>query len=193
MVKETYPLQWPTGWPRNPRRSYSNFKTSKADAKKGLIRELGLLGARDIVITSDVARRKDGLERLDRREPLDIGVAVWFTLRGEERCIPCDKWSTLADNLHAIELTVAALRGLERWGAKEMVNAAFLGFAALPVGSTGADAWWQVLEVDPGASSDEIERAYRLLARSHHPDTGGDVAAFQRLVTAYQDAKANRP
>lgn len=62
-------------------------------------------------------------------KPLTIkGGAVYFKLDGEDQCIPCDKWRTIAENMRAIEKTIEALRGLERWRAKEMVNAPFRGF-----------------------------------------------------------------
>lgn len=34
---------------------------------------------------------------------------------------------------------------------------------------------YEVLGVEPGASPDEIQRAYRLLARRHHPDVAPDA------------------
>jgi curved DNA-binding protein len=41
------------------------------------------------------------------------------------------------------------------------------------------------LGVEESASPDEIKRAYRKLAGQHHPDKGGDTAAFQRIQEAY--------
>lgn len=41
-----------------------------------------------------------------------------------------------------------------------------------------------LLGVDRHASPDDIRRAYRSLARRHHPDAGGDVATFQSLTAA---------
>jgi hypothetical protein len=42
------------------------------------------------------------------------------------------------------------------------------------------------LGLEPGASPQAIRRAYRRLAKAHHPDLGGDVAAFHRLDAAYR-------
>jgi DnaJ-domain-containing protein 1 len=125
--------------------------------------------------------------------PEDPGVAVYFRLNGEQQCIPCDKWSSVPDNLHAIELTISALRGLERWGAKEMVNAAFRGFKALPetiiMGEHTARAWWEVLQVSQNADWEVIEAAYKRLLHKVHPDKGGSDFAFQELQNAFKQAK----
>lgn len=42
------------------------------------------------------------------------------------------------------------------------------------------------LGLEPGASVPMIKRAYRRLAKAHHPDLGGDVEAFHRLEAAYR-------
>jgi hypothetical protein len=55
----------------------------------------------------------------------DSGAAVYFTRKGRDQCIACDKWDSVRDNLHAIGKTIEALRGIDRWGTGEMVDAAF--------------------------------------------------------------------
>lgn len=45
---------------------------------------------------------------------------------------------------------------------------------------------YNVLGVDRTADQDQIKRAYRRLASQHHPDKGGDTAAFQRIQAAYE-------
>ena len=42
------------------------------------------------------------------------------------------------------------------------------------------------LGLEPGASVPMIKRAYRRLAKDHHPDLGGDAKAFHRLEAAYR-------
>ncbi len=43
-----------------------------------------------------------------------------------------------------------------------------------------------LLGLDAGATAAAIKRAYRRLAKTHHPDLGGDVEAFRRLDAAYR-------
>lgn len=184
---EAYPLHWPVGWPRCQSPRYASFKTGLAKARDGLLRELDLLGARNVVISSNAVLLRSG--DIAARQPRieDTGVAVYFTLKGEQRAFCCDQWVYLHDNVHAIELMIGAIRGLERWGGHQPVAAAFQGFQALPEGDNAA--WWRVLEVEPTASEVEIEAAYRRLAKQHHPDAGGSAERFRRVTEAYRLAK----
>lgn len=45
-----------------------------------------------------------------------------------------------------------------------------------------------MLGLAPTASEAEIKRAYRALAKTAHPDRGGDPATFDRLTRAYECA-----
>lgn len=190
LVTEAYPLSWPVGWPRTAKPERSRFDTSLARARDGLVYELRLLGARDIVISSNAKLLRSGEIAARQGSIEDVGIASYFTLDGAQQCIPCDRWNRIEDNLRAAELTVAALRGLSRWGTHQIVAAAFQGFAALPEGGNGG--WWTVLGVAPNASWPAIADAYRRLAREHHPDVGGDVEAFRRVQAAYEQARQGR-
>ncbi len=44
----------------------------------------------------------------------------------------------------------------------------------------------EVLGVSPNATLDECRRAYKRLARKHHPDNGGDEDKFNRIFQAYK-------
>jgi DnaJ-class molecular chaperone len=45
--------------------------------------------------------------------------------------------------------------------------------------------YYNILGVTKNSSEDEIKKAYKKLAMKHHPDRGGDTAAFQRIQEAY--------
>lgn len=45
---------------------------------------------------------------------------------------------------------------------------------------------YQELELEKGASSEEIKKSYRRLAMKHHPDKGGDPEKFKRISRAYE-------
>lgn len=44
------------------------------------------------------------------------------------------------------------------------------------------------LGLTPEATVEEVKVAYRRLAMIHHPDRGGDAAAFDQLVVSYKAA-----
>ena len=192
-MTDAYPLTWPPGWRRTPNHQIrpARFGTSFAKARDSLLNELRLLGARSIVISSNITLRRDGLPYANTPQPVDRGVAVYFDREGKQQCIPCDKWARIEDNIHAVNLTVAALRGLDRWGAKDMVDAAFRGFQALPApdGSPmiGRAPWYDILGVEPTSTKDEIRRRYLELAKETHPDLGGSVTTFQTIKEAYEE------
>ncbi len=190
---EAYPLQWPAAWPRSAEKKVAQFKVSMGEAVSDLYDELERLGARDVVVSSNMRLRLDGRPLADQRRMDDEGVAVYFTYNGAQQCIPCDKWTTVKDNVRAVGLTVQALRGLERWGAKEMVNAAFQGFKALPaaiiMGEGTARAWYEVLGIPSDSDLTLAARAYKDLLQTKHPDKGGTDAEFIELQNAYKQAK----
>lgn len=45
---------------------------------------------------------------------------------------------------------------------------------------------YDILEVNPDSSQDEIKKAYRRQALTHHPDKGGDTEKFKQLNSAYE-------
>lgn len=48
------------------------------------------------------------------------------------------------------------------------------------------EADYRTLELKPGATRDEVKRAFNRLAKQYHPDTGGDAEIFQAMLAAYQ-------
>lgn len=45
---------------------------------------------------------------------------------------------------------------------------------------------YETLGLAPDATPEQVKRAYRRLARKHHPDAGGDGEAFRRVQEAYE-------
>lgn len=195
---QSYPLHWPLYRARTKHPRRAPFKTSLAVARDGLLDELRLLGAKHIVISTNIQTyRRGNVDIPYASQPAmlaDPGVAVYFTWRDQQYAFSCDEWKTVADNMQAIRKTIEALRGIERWGAGEMVRAAFHGFKALPApgGEEGRPPWWEVLGIAPDADEATIRAAYRARAAEAHPDRGGSTEAFVALQAAYKEALAAR-
>lgn len=183
---EAYPLYWPEGWKRTPswNRVHSRFKTGFAVSRDFLIAEVKRLGGTQIVLSTNVRLRGDGLPYASEREPEDAGAAIYFSYKKQSMCFACDRYKTVKENLTAIGKTIEALRGMERWGASDMMERAFSGFKAL---TTGKD-WWDVLQVRRDATKDVIEANFRRLLRDRHPDAGGSHEAMTELNVARQQA-----
>jgi hypothetical protein len=185
---EAYPLAWPVGWRRTGGRKQSAFKVSSVGASSNrVLKELKLLGASKIVVSTNLQLRRDGLPYSSQAQPDDAGVAVYFTYKSKQMCFACDTYRKIQENLVAIAKTIEALRGMERWGASQMMERAFEGFAALP--SKASSPWREVLSFGDGAvTRDEVESRFRTLAKSKHPDAGGSTDEFQRIVQAREAA-----
>jgi len=181
---DAYPLAWPAGWPRATERQRSRFDGTPARIRAELMMEVERLGGRYPVLSTHIQLRRDGLPYATQREPDDPGVALYFERRGRQMVFACDKWDRVQDNMRAIQRTIEAIRGIERWGASEMMERAFQAFEALPP----PESCWTVLGVPPTAARDDIERAYRAAAKRAHPDAGGSDAAMAALTRARDEA-----
>jgi hypothetical protein len=148
-----FPLAWPKGKKRtNPySRKRGPFTTAKdrgwnggpdrdgsqpitiAGAVARLQRELKLLDARAVVISTNLELRKlDGLPKSSQaRIKEDPGVAVYFRLNKDPVALACDTFIDVAQNLAAIAAHVAASRTIERHGVGSLRDI-FRGFMALP-------------------------------------------------------------
>lgn len=195
MTTTRYPLTWPATWPRTPvaKRQQARFEVSLRVAFDQLFEELRRLRAEAVIISSNVPLRKDGLPYANYRAPEDPGVAVYFKLKGKPHVLACDRWDKIKDNLRAIGLHVAAIRGIERWGVGS-VEQAFMGYQALPESPNGNNQrpWWVVLNVRPDASLEQIKAAYRQKARQYHPDAQGSDAQMAEINRAWDQAQKER-
>lgn len=183
-MTQAYPLHWPSGWPRTEplKREQSRFDTTVARALEFVEEEVRRLGGKQLVISSNCT--------LGNMRPEDPGVCAYFIYQGASAGIPCDRWRKAEDNLHAIAKTIEALRGIERWGAKHMVKAAFTGFAALPApGNTTGRSWREVLEAVEGDTLVDVKAKYRKLSAKRHPDKGGSEEAMSELNWAWTQAQ----
>jgi len=182
---EAHPLYWPEGRTRTPKhkRQLSRFKTGFAIAVRQTNEELRRLGAKNVIISTDVPLRRDGLPLASAKTPEDTGAAIYFEYSGKQMCFACDRWNKVGDNIYAVAKTIEAMRGIERWGTGDMVKAAFTGFLALPPASD-----WRNILGNPSTLS-EAESAYKALVRENHPDTGGSNELMAELNRAREMAR----
>lgn len=157
-----------------------------------LLAELRRLGVESVIISTNIELKIDGLPYSNRRPPEDPGAAIYFQHSGRDMCFACDRWATVGENLYAIAKTIEALRGIERWGTGEMVQAAFTGFAALPAPQAPEPPWWFTLGVDRGATLAACEAAYKQKAMEHHPDRGGKHDDMVRVNNAIEAARKEK-
>lgn len=193
---EAYPLYWPEGRPKTPsyRREAARFETSFARARDNVVHEVDLLCGRYIknglILSTNIALRRDGLPLANQRQPDDTGVAAYFNYKGKQVCFACDRWKKIEENMQAIAKTIEALRGIARWGTGDMLEAAFKGFVALPSPSD-PKTWRDVMgfgSATPNAES--LKQRWREMAQSRHPDKpSGSHAAMTELNEAYRQAQ----
>lgn len=205
-----YPLSWPEGWKRtertrlrdakfanrvkHPQHSWKmNQELTVADGVTRVLEQLDRMGIdkQDVIISTNVRTRLDGMPRSGEREPEDRGAAVYWKAQNQPmRCMAVDQYTTVADNLAAIAATLEAMRAIERHGGAQILDRAFTGFAALP--EKASQPWREVLGLQGEGfiSIDVIESRFKELALKHHPDQGGDPDKFRELLAARETAKA---
>lgn len=209
MARSPYPLSWPENVPRSRWRDQSAFdkKRGFTVARDGVYKQLDMMHANHVVITSNLPLRSTGVPYSSGPGQIaDPGIAVWWVKKGTEHAIACDRWQTCVENMRAIEKTLDAIRGIARWGTAEMVDRAFAGFAALPAGS-GTEygvapvreppkTWREIfgVNIEPWASlpPDDllaiVKARHREKLKECHPDKGGDAALAVQLNAALQTA-----
>jgi len=148
--------------------------------------ELRRIDVEEYILSTNLVLGRQGLPHPEQREPQDPGAAVYFKLAGHPRVFACDCWTRTADNIAAVAAHIAAMRAVERYGVGTL-DQAFAGYAALPAPTT--EEWWAVLGLPPTATLDEIEAAFRQLARNSHPDVGGSHDGMSRLTAARSEAR----
>ena len=195
---EAYPLYWPEGRPRtrDGSRERARFDTSFARARDEVVRQIELMAGRyawmrketNLIVSTNLQLRRDGLPLAGQRQPNDPGVAVYFNYKKTPVCFACDRWSRIEDNMQAIAKTIDALRGIARWGTGDMMEAAFKGFTALPAPGANPLHWRSVLGLGATATRADVEAAFRRRRSETHPDRGGSTDEFNAVQRAYDAA-----
>lgn len=175
---------WDTTQPKCALRR-SQFKAPLSKTLRLLARELDFLGATKLVILLDVREqdiRLDGNPRANAR----VGnpcVAVSFESRehGPLRYATgeYDDWK---DNLRAIALSLEALRAVNRYGVANS-GEQYRGWRAIPKSTDPADSI-QTEEQAQAFIEEQHGGSIRDALFATHPDHGGDVDEFRKVVRA---------
>lgn len=202
LILTTRPIDtWPR--PETASRGYSPFKATYRSTLTLLDRELSMLNARQVVLQIDVREedlRLDGQLRANARAQ-GPRVALAFDSKHGPLRYYCDRWNDWQANLRGIALGLEAQRKLERYGitsrGEQYTGWKALGTGlAMGAGMTPAAAAQMLADLacdaaGDGWEPDDIrcdpamrEAAYRALAKTHHPDVGGDPALFARITDA---------
>jgi hypothetical protein len=186
---DAYPLSWPDGWKRaRVPRLESRYKVGFVQARHEVLRALDLMRAREIVVSTNVPLRRDGLPLASFSEPNDPGVAVYWT-QGQPRVIACDYWRTVRENLRAIGIALEAIRSIDRSGATQILARAFVGFTALPSSTSPPPRTWrEVLGLSGRPNRELVDAAYRRHAARAHPDAGGSHEQMVEVNRAREEA-----
>lgn len=169
MTAQAYPLLWPHWRLRTPAsaRKRARFTTNERvhdkrldgttytwnrqkdisvfDAVKRVLDESDRIGARGLVVSSNLELRNDGIPRSGQKDPADPGICVYFDLGGKPRAMACDTYDTVAGNIAAVAAHIEATRAIERHGVATVAEM-FEGFTALPApGATRKRPWREVM------------------------------------------------
>lgn len=202
-----HPLHWPEGWKRTQpgdrtggrfskgHRVYGNHgsyvsrrELTVTEAIRRVTEELERIGIRDddMIVSTNIRTRLDGLPRSGEPKPADPGVAVYWQPVGQPmRCMAIDRYDEVADNIAAIAATLEAMRAIERHGGAAILDRAFAGFTALPAPGA-AKHWREVLGVgNTVQTAESLKAAYRRAASAAHPDKGGMNERMVEVNQAY--------
>jgi hypothetical protein len=192
----------PTEIPPPRSRNRSKFRAGWSDTSALLDREAGALGAARVVVqlavVSERDLRQDGWVRSDARIQSPAVVVSLDSRYGPLR-YATDEYDNWQDNVRAVALSMQALRAVDRYGVSKR-GEQYRGWTALPTGSRaimGRDEAARLLaagarEIDGAAwntntvrdDPEAAKRAFRTVAKRHHPDVGGDPNTWDRIEEA---------
>lgn len=172
MPKESraHPLCWPPGHARSEKHARSKFRAGFPEVLGELQQALRRQRATGWFVSSNYPVGPDGFP--DTRWPLkdgDPGAALYWVRGGSRYVMACDAWETVADNLHAIFLTLEADRAKVRWGCSGALERSQAGFLELP-GPPPEAEWWTILSVPRELPIEDVRAIYRLRIKQWHPD-----------------------
>lgn len=187
-MKFQYPLQWLPQQPRIKRPARARFgKHSLSSAGYIIENELRLLGAKNCIISTNLQTKINGGFYANQKVE-DAGIVIYFDLNGSGKAMACDRWDRPEDNLWALNLSISAIRGLERWGGSEFLDGLFTGFKALP---SPEDATIMTQQYFSDVTNYEyLQLKFKKLARELHPDSeNGNADKFQDMMKQYKQMK----
>lgn len=197
------------------RQEFSPFSGTWTSTQALLRSEAAFLGAREVVLVVDADPsqvRRDGMLRADARVRGDyVEVFLPQTDRGSMRFATGrfrGRWDSPGwqANVRAIALGMEALRKVRRYGIADD-DQQYRGWQALPPGDPIALGAGMTLDqaaailhdgYPDGPTAEDlllevgmtdrpwIRDSYRMAAKAHHPDAGGDPETF-RLLTQARD------
>lgn len=185
MVKFEFPLQWLPQQPRTKIRKIARFgKHNPSESGDHLINELIRLGAKHIVISSNLQMRQRGDGFYANQKVDEAGVVVYFNLKGKSKAMACDRWTKVEHNIWALFCSIQAIRGLERWGGSEFLDGLFTGFKALPAPDVIIQS--NIIYFSDCITELDIKKKFYKLSKELHPDLGGNLNQFIEMKRQYE-------
>lgn len=198
-----YAIRPLTGWaegrtPAHARRSRYAFKATWSSTLDLLERELGHLGASEIVLQVDVGDRdvrNDGMLRANAH-PGDPGVRLLFDSKHGPLTYQADSCTYWQHNVRSIALGLEALRAVDRYGINATAGQQYKGYREITAGGDDVppmhpdlacavlSRWGDAL-VTPGESKQSLMARWKSARRNSHPDAnGGDRTGWDRVEQA---------
>lgn len=204
MIDATFPLDWPHeyGFKRTPaadRREWPGKRLTRDWSYHKIYKTLGeeieRSGGSDVLVSTNLeVSQRTGKPLMNRGEPDDPGVAVYWEMEGERYAMAADAFVTVLGNMRCIAVSIADLRRIDGRGIHQFSRRSLLGFKALPAPGQGSGlSWWDVLGIDRTATLEDGKRAYRQLASVYHPGgSNSDITRWFQIQEAWHQMQAAR-
>jgi hypothetical protein len=191
--------EWPGEETPSWKRKRSTFSAGWGSTLILLEHELVQLKATNVLFLVDVPpedfRVTDGHPKSKARWGHPGVVVAFDSIHGPLK-YACDAFDSFPDNVRAVALGLEALRKVERYGIVKR-GEQYKGWSQLPPGTamgaemTKEEAWRVLIDLGGGPADlafygdpAEVEHYYRLAAKAHHPDRGGNGDLMSRATAA---------